>query len=167
MTESKDPKIAAYWQAFLETLPEGTEPPPDRYQAWGFGDSPEMADALGSLVKQGVKTATASLVWAYEAEDEPLPEIGDYSIILNSRGKPICIIQTSGVHICPFEEVDGEQAFLEGEGDRTLGFWREVHWEFFSRECAQIGREPSQTMPVLCERFVLVYPAQRSTQQGL
>ncbi|TFH31677.1 MAG: ASCH domain-containing protein, partial [Anaerolineales bacterium] len=56
------------------------------------------------------------------------------------------------------DEVDEEQAYLEGEGDRSLAYWRDVHWNFFSRECAQIGREPSEHMPVLCERFKLVFP---------
>jgi uncharacterized protein YhfF len=83
MPESKGSIVEAYWQAFLETLPEGMDSLPTTYQSWGFGDSPEMANTLGTLVKEGVKTATASLVWAYEAEDEPLPEIGDYSIILD------------------------------------------------------------------------------------
>lgn len=157
MSVSQDPAIKAYWQAFLASLPEGVQPP-ETYQAWGFGDSPEMADALGSLVIAGIKTATASLVWAYEAEDEPFPEIGDYSIILDGQGRPLCIIQITRVYVSPFNEVDDEQAYLEGEGDRSLAYWQEVHWTFFGRECMQIGREPSREMPVLCERFELVYP---------
>jgi uncharacterized protein YhfF len=158
MAKSKESTAEAYWQVFLETLLERKEPLPTIYQAWSFGDSPEMADALGALVQDGVKTATASLVWAYEAENEPYPEAGDYSIILDGKGQPLCIIQTMEVTICPFDAVDEAQAFLEGEGDRSLAFWREVHWTFFSRECAQLGVVPTKQMPVLCERFRLVYP---------
>ena len=117
-----------------------------------------MADELGGLVCQGVKTATASLVWVYEAEQEPLPKVGDYSVILDGREQPMCIIRTTKLDIVPFDEVDAEQAYQEGEGDRSLAFWREVHWRFFSRECAQIGKQPDQKMPILCERFELVYP---------
>ena len=158
MTPSQDPRQAAYWMAFLKSLPEGAEAAPSAYQAWGFGDSPQMADALGALVRDGFKSATASLVWAYEAEDEPPPEVGDYSIILDGEGAPLCIIQTTEIYVRPFNKVDAEQAYLEGEGDRSLTFWREAHWEFFSRECTLLGRKPSQEMPVLCERFKLVYP---------
>jgi uncharacterized protein YhfF len=158
MTSPRDHRVEAYWAAFLESLPEGARPSPTHYQAWGFGDRPETADSLGALVKARVKTATASLIWAYEAEGEPLPGVGEYSIILDGRENPLCVIQTTEITICPFEEVDAEHAYLEGEGDRTLDFWREVHWRFFARECQALGREPNKAMPVLCERFMLVYP---------
>ena len=58
----------------------------------------------------------------------------------------------------PFNEVDAEFAFDEGEGDQSLDYWRTVHWDYFSRRCAKIGKEPSLEMPVNCERFELLYP---------
>ena len=158
MIQPHDPVVEAYWQAFLCNLPGDVNDAPQTFQAWGFGDSPEMADSLGQLVKEGVKTATASLVWVYETGVEPYPKIGDYSVILDGAGHPLCIIQTTRLDVHPFIDVDDEQAYLEGEGDRSLAFWREVHWDFFSRECAEISREPTEDMPVLCERFRLVYP---------
>jgi len=51
------------------------------YECWHFGDSKSMAAELGQLVKMGVKTATSSLLWEYEADGEALPEAGEYSII--------------------------------------------------------------------------------------
>lgn len=150
--------IQAYWESFLQSAPQEVKDSHPNYEDWPFGDSPEMADELGGLVCEGIKTATASLVWIYEAEQEPLPKVGDYSVILDGRDRPICIIRTTELDIVPFDEVDAEQAYLEGEGDRSLDFWREVHWRFFSRECAQIGKQPDEKMPILCERFELVYP---------
>ncbi|MGB2897012.1 MAG: ASCH domain-containing protein [Anaerolineales bacterium] len=116
-----------------------------------------MADNLGGLVKRGVKTATASLAWAYEAESESFPEAGDISIILDGRGEPICIIETTDVEVIAFNEVGEKHAHEEGEGDRSLEYWRAVHWEFFTDECKTIGREPAEDMPVVCERFRLIY----------
>lgn len=157
MTQRSIPGVEAYWQAFLETLSPDA-PAPFAYSSWGFGDSPDMADALGALVRNEIKTATASLLWAYEAEGEPVPEPGDYSVVLDGMGEPLCIIQTTAVRILPFDEVGEEHAYLEGEGDRTLAHWQEGHWRFFGRECAALGREPDPKMPVVCERFRLVYP---------
>ena len=158
MTQNHEPAIEVYWQAFLHGLPEDALDAPSTFQAWGFGNSSRMADELGRLVLEGVKAATASLVWAYEQGDEPFPSEGEYSVILDGAGQPLCIIQTTHLYVCPFDEVDEEQAYLEGEGDRSLAYWRQVHWDFFSRECAAIGRQPSLQMPVLCERFKRVYP---------
>jgi uncharacterized protein YhfF len=157
MDSVRNPTIEAYWQSFLQTLPPEFGEIPERYEAWGFGNTPEMADELGDLVLRGIKTATASLVWSFEAEDEPITEVGDYSIVLDSEGEPLCIIQATAIDIHPYNEVDEEQAYLEGEGDRSLRYWREVHWKFFSEECEKIDRTPDERMLVVCERFALVH----------
>jgi len=62
------------------------------------------------------------------------------------------------VEIVPFDNVSDSFAATEGEGDKTLRYWREAHWRFFSRECQRIGREPNLHMPVVCEEFKVVYP---------
>jgi uncharacterized protein YhfF len=152
-----DSTVQVYWDDFLRRHPEQTEAVSAEFQAWAFGNSPEMADDLGNLVAQGVKTATASLVWSYEAGLEAMPAEGTYSIILDGRGQPMCVIRTTRLYAVPFDEVDAEQAYLEGEGDRSLAYWRKVHWEFFGQGCREIGREPDPKMPVLCERFVLLH----------
>jgi uncharacterized protein YhfF len=116
-----------------------------------------MAHELAELVVRGVKTATAGLLWEYEVEGEPLPQSGDISIILDGAGRPVCVIETVQVEVKPFNQVDAAFAYDEGEGDRSLNFWREAHWRFFSRACGPIGRAPSETMPVVCERFRVMY----------
>ena len=45
----------------------------------------------------------------------------------------------------------------EGEGDRSLEYWRQAHWNYFSPICTALGREASEDMPLVCERFRLVY----------
>ena len=150
--------LDGFWQSYLDSLPEddparGRPMPP----AWGFGDGPEMADELGRLVYEGTKQATCSSLWEIEHDGEPIPQPGDLSIILDGRGDPICIIETTEVEIKPFDTVDAGFAFDEGEGDRSLSYWRAVHWRFFSRTLATIGRAPDWTMPVVCERFHVVW----------
>jgi uncharacterized protein YhfF len=66
-----------FWEKYLETLP--IDHPHRRIQEavnrFGFGDSAEMADELGQLVYEGVKTATASLEWEYALDHEPIPAV--------------------------------------------------------------------------------------------
>jgi uncharacterized protein YhfF len=128
-------------------------------QAWGFGDNARLADELGNLVLSGLKTATASLPWEYEVENEAIPCPGDLSIILDGAGYPICLIETTSVVVLPFDQVDASHAYDEGEDDRSLDSWREGHWRYFTRVCAAIGFTPAENMPVVCERFRLVFPA--------
>jgi uncharacterized protein YhfF len=149
--------ILRFWQAYLDSLADKSQAPA-AYGTWSFGDSPDIADELAELVMRGVKTATASLLWEYQAEGERLPQAGDISMILDGRGAPACIIQAVQVEIKPFDQVDVAFASDEGEGDGSLDHWREGHWRFFSSACRRIGRTPSQAMPVVCERFRLIYP---------
>jgi uncharacterized protein YhfF len=151
-------EVETFWQSYLASLSEIAESHPTSYEAWSFCDNEEAANELGNLVKAGIKTATCSLVWAYEAENEKLPVAGDLSIITNWDGKPLCIIKTTQVEVKAFNAVDDRFAYDEGEGDRSFAYWRKVHWAVFSRECATIGREPVETMPVVCERFRMIFP---------
>lgn len=149
--------IEQFWQDYLATLPDGHPHHHAKYEAWGFGDSPIMMDELGQLVKQGIKTATASAIWEYEDTGEPLPKVAELSIILDGEEQPMCIIETTELRTLPFNEVDAQFAYDEGEDDCTLDSWRKAHQSFFTRSLKKHGREFSETMPVLCECFKVIY----------
>jgi uncharacterized protein YhfF len=151
-----DFELEGFWQVYLNTMPPGSMAPTS-YQSWYFGSSKEMAAVLGDLVRRGVKTATCSLLWEHELGGEPLPELGDLSIITDWDGHPLCIIETVEVQIRAFREVDEQFAYEEGEGDRSLASWQEDHWSYFSRICNSLGRKPDESMPLVCERFRLVF----------
>ena len=126
-----------------------------QYKAWAFGTE---ADLLAHFVAIGQKTATASPYPMYELENEPLPAVGEYSIILDGHDKAVCIIQTTKVTVVPFDQVTAEHAFKEGEGDRSLSFWREVHETFFTECLNEAGLKFTTDMNVVCEEFRVVYP---------
>ena len=138
------------WEAFSESKKLNAS-----YNAWAFGAD---ADELADLVLAGIKTATASAQLLYERYEEPLPQSGEYSVILNSRQEAVCIIRTENVWIVPFEKVDAVQAWKEGEGDRSLSYWRKVHERFFREELESIGHSFNETINVVCEEFIRVYP---------
>lgn len=148
-----NPEIDQYWDSARKIIGSLPSNPP---QAWAFGATPEHADELLALVLSGTKTATASSLWDYDV-DEPLPSTGDYSIILDGEGTPKAIIMTTEVSTAPFVEVTREHAHLEGEGDRTLEYWRSTHEDFW-RHYSENERGFSPDMPVVCERFRLVLP---------
>lgn len=150
--------VTSYWHAFRDAhrdeCPGLPEEPPD---AWQFGDSAELADSLAALVLAGTKTATAGLLWEYEAEGVPAPVPGKLEIVLDSRDNPVCVIEYTAAEVVPFDQVTAEFAALEGEGDRTLAWWRDAHWKYFSRRCEVFGRTPAMDMPVVCEQFRVVW----------
>ena len=125
------------------------------YEAWAFGDDP---DTLAELVRTGVKTATASAYPFCELEGEELPKAGEYSMILDTKDEAVCIICTTRVYVTPYREVTAEQAWKEGEGDRSLDYWRRVHEAFFRKELEEAGLIFTEDMGVVCEEFEVVYP---------
>ena len=127
------------------------------YEAWAFGVE---ADLLAHLVAIGEKTATASAYPLYELENEPLPKTGAYSVILDSNDNGVCIIQTQKVTVVPFSEVTAEHAYKEGEGDKSLAFWREVHEAFFTECLNEAGLKFTHDMKVVCEEFSVVFKKQ-------
>lgn len=125
-----------------------------KYQVWAFGGP---TDLLADLVIRGEKTATTSAYSLYELENEPLPKVGEYSIILNSKEEAVCIIQTTKVYLTPFCEVSEKHAYKEGEGDKSLLFWRDVHKSFFSECLSKLKVDFNESMKVVCEEFKVVY----------
>lgn len=147
-------EIGRFWDEFAQA--KGAS---GSYDAFAFGmedsDDPAqiaLADELADLVLHGPKRATTSLLAVYQESEEEVPRAGDYSVILDGRGNPVCIIVTTRVDLARFAEVDEEFAWTEGEGDRSLAFWRRAHLSVF----ADAG-VTDDTMMVLV-RFDKVWP---------
>jgi uncharacterized protein YhfF len=149
--------VQDYWQEFLSTLPDDSPYRSKTYIAEGWGDSPEMADELGGLIAQGVKTGTCSAFWEWEAEGNPIPEVGLITVVVDGRGEPLCIVETTEVTVRKYNEVDAGFARAEGEGDLSLDYWRDARRHFFSRVLQKFNRQFSEDMPLVCERFRVIY----------
>ncbi|NDL64588.1 ASCH domain-containing protein [Acerihabitans arboris] len=108
-----------------------TERYPDA-RLWAFGDSAEMADELLALVLRGEKTASCCSYNAYRRDGAPV--IGGYHVVLDGRDNPACAIRTVAQRLVRYCDVTAEMAALEGEGDKSLAYWRESHQDFFTRE---------------------------------
>ncbi|MGM9660046.1 MAG: tRNA (N6-isopentenyl adenosine(37)-C2)-methylthiotransferase MiaB [Faecousia sp.] len=127
------------------------------YDAYAYG-YPEMADEILAALLRGDKRATTGLKCLYELEKEPLPQAGQYSVILDSKGAPHCITRITKIEITPFRDISEEYAFIEGEGDKSLSYWKDAHREVFTRECREDFRmEFSEDMDCVCEYFEVVY----------
>jgi uncharacterized protein YhfF len=139
---------------------KGVELPAGKAHVDEYGDSAEMSAHLLSLIVAGRKRGGACLLWTYEFDKDSLPQVGEIGIIIDHFQQPKIITRTVAVEIFPFREVPAEFAAREGEGEGaeagTLEYWRREHWRYFTRECARINREASQTMPVVCESFDVI-----------
>jgi uncharacterized protein YhfF len=132
--------VLKFWRDYVKSLPAGLYRQKMPADVFAFGDSRELADRLAMLVLEGVKTATCSALWTYEDEQKPPPQKGDHSVVLDGNGVPVAVIETIEVFVVPFNEVPERFAYDEGEGDRSLAYWREAHRKCFSRQRFKIER---------------------------
>src|SRR5437764_839602 len=88
-----------------------------------------------------------------EGDDEPMPVASDLGVVLDGDGEPLCVVRTTAVEVRPFGDVDEEFAWTEGEGDRSLAYWRAAHIRFFATQ----GTPLEETTPVVLEGFDLVW----------
>ncbi len=149
--------IESYWQQYLDSLSDDSIVSKE-YDAFYFCDNEKDANELADLVLAGIKGGTTSLLCEYEHENEQVPEAGYFAIVTNWANEPVCIIQITQVEIKKFNEVDADFAYDEGEGDRSLEYWRRVHIDAFTRTCNEIDEIFDESMIVICERFRVVYP---------
>lgn len=126
------------------------------YESFGFGNpqTPALRDELALRVKTGVKTATAGHPDEFSAAGEKIPEVGDYWVVLDSRANAVAVIRTTQVRPTRFKDVDEQFAWEEGEGDRTLSWWRNAHVEYFQ----EAGVEIDDDTVLILERFEKVWP---------
>lgn len=117
-------------------------------KSFAFGNTPEMNDELLDLVLKGKKTATS---WAAKWGREDGGQVGERSVILDSKRNKRIIIETVYVMKTAFLQVDESFARAEGEGDLSLDYWRTEHERFF-----RVEGSFSPEMEVYCEGFVVI-----------
>lgn len=115
-------------------------------ESFSFGDGGELADPLCDLVVAGVKTATC-----WPVSDGQQTEIGKRMVLKDGVGRARAVIETVELVQQRFVEVDADFAWHEGEGDRTLEYWRSAHRTYFEGQGVF-----APDMMLWCERFRLV-----------
>lgn len=152
-----DNSVDNMWENYLISTGENRNNTKKQYSTWYFSNNEEEANHLLDLVMKGEKTGTCSLHYWYTVDNEQLPEPGEYSIITNWEGVAQCITKTKKVIILPFKDVTEELAAMEGEGDKSLEYWRNVHIRFFTEELKEVGKQFNEDMNIVYEEFEVVY----------
>lgn len=124
----------------------------------GPTDAAGLPKAEFAFPGRGSKTSTTGLAVEYELEDEPLPRVGDRSVLVDSDEQPVAVLEVTSVRVVPLVEVDLPHARDEDEGHQSVAHWRHGHESFWhsSQMRAALG-DPDFTVDdatlVVLERF--------------
>jgi uncharacterized protein YhfF len=89
------------------------------------------------------------------------PKPGDLWVLVDGVGHPLKVVRTTQVDVAAFGDVDAAFAWDEGEGDRSLAWWREAHLQYFGRQAAIEGFVFDEDSKVVLERFDIIWPDHR------
>ncbi|WP_235856965.1 ASCH domain-containing protein [Occultella glacieicola] len=90
-----------------------------------------LRDALVAAALAGTKTATSSLLVAYETAGEPVPQVGARFALVDSAGERVAILENTEVRVVRLSDVDDDVAPAEGEGFTSRTDWRRAHQAFW------------------------------------
>jgi uncharacterized protein YhfF len=126
-----------------------------------------LRDQLVAAILDGSKTSTTGLVADYEHEGDPLPAIGERSVVVDSADQPVAVIEIAGVRVVALADVDLQHAIDEGEGDTTVAGWRANHESFWhSPEMRAALDDPTFTVDdttlTILQRFRLLADLRQS-----
>lgn len=157
-TKENDKSVGKIWTDFLSNNP--TNKITERPLSFYFCDNQNDADECAELVVKGIKQATATSMWWFEKNKEPLPNVGDQFIITDWNGNAKAIIETTKIEQVPYNEITEEFAETEGEGDKSLSYWKKVHEAYYKREMEPFGEPFYEEMIIVCEYFKTIYSNQ-------
>lgn len=127
----------------------------EAYDAWAFGAD---ADALAALVLRA-KDGDGLGQPLYEAEHAPLPQPGSTVWCWGQTGRRCASSARKRWLWCPSVKWTQAHAFREGEGDKSLAFWRRgARGVLFAGTAAAGPCLWARDMKVVCEEFRVVWP---------
>lgn len=163
MIGAKTKLVEAFWQSCRASRKIGTTD----YHACTLSD-PQFLDPDNEhldlsdqprLIAARRKCGTAHLEMDFARNGVARRQVGDYWVLLNDDGTPMCLVRVTGVEVAPFHLVPEAWAAVEGEGDCSLEWWQEAHRQYYQRQCALWGIDWREDYAVVCERWDLLETA--------
>jgi len=145
----------AFWQTFRRH--EGLNSA--HYEATHFRTPPEVADRLLDMMLAGAMRATVGPTQIFgEGRDEPLPEVGDYAVLMDTHHRPQLIWRTTGTTIGPLSSVTDEFIWRSGEDTGEREDWLTRIGRSFVREAKLYGFEMHADIETMFETLEVVWP---------
>ncbi len=134
----------------------------DDYEVRWFGIDAKTTRGIFDYIQSGAKTGTYTLPWLLEKTGQPRARDGDYVVLIDYDGTPTLLLRMVSQETVAFGAIDARITGLDGPSVRDVEVWKPLHQKFWDGELAAYGLSVTPDMPVLVERFALVYARDRS-----
>lgn len=146
--------IELFWKNFITNNTRHVKKIPESFY---FCDNEKDANDCAKLVVKNIKQATAPSLWSFKINNKKLPKKGHLNIITNWNKVPQAIILTTKIELIKFSEITAKFAQREGEGEKSLAYWKKVHKAYYKREMQGYKENFSEDMIIVCQYFNTIY----------
>ena len=137
-----------------QLLPPGM--PADNLGTRRLGRTPELCARLNGYILARQKTGVFS-----QPEDFPdgrLPRAGELAVLVDFSDEPQCLIRYDECALLPLSAVGPEHVAVETAALRDVAAWRRFHRSYWEPVLAARGEAFSTDMPIVFQRFTVLYP---------
>ena len=127
------------------------------HQVRSIGIDEETTGLIINFIKTREKVGTFSLPWIMTAENLPMSYKGLPIILLSYDGKPELVVQLTKVFETSFGNIDSKVTGIDGPPVRDPDVWIPLHRNYWNGILKDYGRSCTDDMPVLVEKFKLVF----------
>ena len=145
--------LDSFWQA----AKAADESLGDSYQVRWIGLDDETTTQILGLIQARDKTGTFTLPWIIERTDQPAASVGDCIILIAFDGTPSQVVRLTAIEQVPFGEITAVHTAIDGTPVRALEIWKPLHTNYWNGLLAPFSMTVSDDMPVLFEKFELLY----------
>ncbi|MFT6167367.1 MAG: hypothetical protein ACJAV5_001757 [Vicingaceae bacterium] len=147
--------VVELWEAFIGQNPEYKDK--ELGEWFNFCDNEKEAKVCAQLTKDGIKQASSTSLWWFEKNHADLPEVGNIYVVTDWYKIAKAIVEVVKVEQIPFNKITEEYAAIEGEGDKSLKYWKDTHWAYYTGEMDEFDEKPTEDMLIVCEQFKTIF----------
>jgi len=150
------PDLDEFWRAAHQELKEARLG--EDYQVRWIGLNDETTKQILELIQIGDKTGTFTLPWIVAKTDRVMPEAGDAIVLVDFDGAPKLLVRLTAIEEVLFGEITTGHIAIDGTPVRALDVWKPLHTQYWNQMLEPFDLTVSDDMPVLVEKFELLYP---------
>lgn len=148
-------ELAKFWHAATQSV-RGLG---NDYEVRWIGLDDATTEQILELIRSGDKTGTFSLPWIRERTGKNLPGVGDAIVLVSFDSKPQLVVRITEITEVAFGDISEEHTAVDGSPVRALAVWKPLHIDYWNERLLPLGLAVCDDMPVLIEKFELVYDA--------
>ena len=127
--------------------------PGSEYRVRRIGNAQKLSESLLGLITSGEKTG----LFSNPDEIQPRPATGDIFVFTDFEGRPRCAVQLREARLIRFADVGPAETACESPAARDVAAWRDIHGRYWQRIREAEGGTFSEEMPLLFQRFEVIY----------